>query len=342
MAKIFITGGTGCIGASTVHNLLSRFGDDIEKVLIATRSSSTDQLAIWFGDTLQSVVDSGKIEFAAVDLGDKAAVKKAMLAFDPSHVIHLGALQSPACQSDPEYGVAVNLTGTMNLFHAIAEFEKPIQRLVFASSAAVYGKRAIYPGDTVPEEAQLAPPNLYGVWKVAGEHLAALFEEQSGVATVCLRLNTTFGPGRDLGTTSAPTRVMKNLAVGAAEGQKRECLMPYKGRENYHYVEDVGAHFAGVCMMPFEGFAAFNIKGKTIAVTEFLDKIVAVADELGIGDFLTTGVSPDATPNLFVCDLEDSKIENAFPGLPRTDLAEGIRKTLVKFQEMASEGLIKI
>ncbi len=342
MARIFITGGTGCIGAVTVFKLISLYGDQVEQVLIGSRNGSTDQLGIWLGDSLQTHLDSGKIAFANVDLGDTSKVHELMVEFKPTHVIHLGALQSPACDATPEKGVDVNLTGTMKLFHMFAEFEQPLERFVFASSGAVYGKRSMYPTSTVSESAQLAPPNLYGVWKVAGEHLAALFHEQTGVPTVSLRLNTTYGPGRDQGTTSAPTKVMKALALGADSGEKIPLLMPYKGRENYHYVEDVGAHFAGVCMLPFEGCQSFNIKGRTIDVTEFLGCIEQVANEIGIHEFLETGVSSAATPNLFICDLEDSAIEQQFPGLPRTDIVDGIRKTIAQFQKMAPQGKVSI
>ena len=341
MSKIFITGGTGCIGAATVFKLLTVYGDQVEQIRIASRSSNTEQLEIWLGDELREYVDAQKISFVKVDIGDKAALRDALREFAPTHLIHLGALQSPDCAAYPEKGVAVNLTGTMTLFQTVAELEKPLQRFVFASSGAVYGKRSMYPGNTVPESAQLAPPNLYGVWKVAGEHLAALFHEQTNIPTVSLRLNTTYGPGRDQGTTSAPTTVMKSLAIGASQGKTIASRMPYKGRENYHYVEDVGAHFAGVCMLPFSGCEAFNIKGKTIEVTEFLETIKEVSDELGISDFLDTGVDPAATPNLFICDLQDSLIEQKFPGLPRTDIKEGVRKTLAKFVEMAPLGKIK-
>lgn len=342
MAKIFITGGTGCIGAVTVYKLISQYGDQVEQVLVGSRSGSTDQLEIWFGDELRSQIDSGKIAFANVDLGDTDKVRSVLNEFQPTHIIHLGALQSPACDATPVKGVDVNLTGTMNLFHMVSELDKPLERFVNASSGAVYGKRAMYPEATVPENAQLAPPNLYGVWKVAGEHLAALFHEKTGIPTVSLRLNTTYGPGRDQGTTSAPTKVMKSLAIGAHQGTKMPFKMPYKGRENYHYVEDVGAHFAGVCMLPFSGCQPFNIKGRTIEVTEFLDSVAQVANELGVDEFLDTGIADEATPNLFICDLDDSAVEKTFPGLPRTDIVEGIRKTLTKFQEMVPEGKVKI
>lgn len=342
MSKILITGGTGCIGAVTVYKLLTDYADDVQQILVTSRTSNTEQLEIWFGDSLPGLVDSGKIQFADVDLGDAAAVQQAVDRFEPTRMIHLGALQSPACDATPVKGVEVNLTGTLNLFEMLAKSKLQLERFVFASSGAVYGKRAQYPTPTVPEDAQLAPPNLYGVWKVAGEHLASLFHGKTGVPTVSLRLNTTYGPGRDQGTTSAVTRIMKSVALGAHEGTPLECLMPYQGRENYHYVEDVGAHFAGVCMLPFNGCAPFNIKGKTIEVQAFLGQIQTVADELGLSEFVKTGIAEQATPNLFICDLDDSAIESTFPGLPRTPIDEGIRKTLVKFQAMAAAGRVAL
>lgn len=342
MARIFITGGTGCIGAVTVFKLLAEYGDQIEQILIGTRSTSTDQLQIWFGDQLTAKIDTGLIQFATVDVSNQESLRQTLNSFRPTHIIHLGALQSPDCDAFPEKGIDVNLKGTLFLFQLVEELDLKLERFVFASSGAVYGKRAMYPEPTVPEDAQLAPPNLYGVWKVAGEHLASLFHSRTGIPTVSLRLNTTYGPGRDVGTTSAPTRVMKTAALAACEGQKQTCLMPYQGRENYHYVEDVGAHFAGVCMLPFDGCQPFNIKGKTIEVDQFLEQIMSVANELGMGEFLETGIAPSATPNLFICDLDDQAIEQAFPGLPRTDLNDGIRLTLQRFAEMAPTGKIKI
>lgn len=342
MAKILITGGTGCIGASTIFNLLSQYGDQVEKILIASRSANADQLEIWFGDRLQTLVNEDKIAFAKVDIGDTKSLQHLICDFEPTHVIHLGALQSPACDATPLKGVDVNLTGTMNLFHMLRDLGRPLERFVFASSGAVYGKRAFYSEASISESAELAPPNLYGVWKVAGEHLASLYHQQTGTPTVSLRLNTTYGPGRDQGTTSAVTKIMKSLVLGAHNGTTQPFMMPYQGRENYHYVGDVGAHFAGVCMLPFQGCQPFNIKGRTIEVAEFLDTIREVADELGMGEFLDTGIAEEATPNLFICDLEDSAIEETFPGLPRTDIAVGIRKTITQFLAMVPAGKVVI
>ena len=114
--------------------------------------------------------------------------------------------------------------------------------------------------------------------------------------------------------------------------------MPYQGRENYHYVEDVGAHFAAAALAPFEGFGVFNIKGNTIGVDEFLEIAFHAAQKLGIAEFCDLGIQPDAAENLFVCDLDDSAIDQAFPRLPRTSISDGIRGSLESFLRMAKAG----
>ena len=55
--------------------------------------------------------------------------------------------------------------------------------------------------------------------------------------------------------------------------------MPYQGRENYHFVEDVGACFAACTTQDFSGYGAFNIPGKTIPIEDFLALATAQAEE---------------------------------------------------------------
>jgi nucleoside-diphosphate-sugar epimerase len=200
--------------------------------------------------------------------------------------------------------------------------------------------RAMYPQEVIPENVPLAPPNHYGIWKLAGEHLARLFHDSTGVPTVCLRLNTTYGKGRDKGKTSAPTNALKAIALGNATEKTILFEMPYSGRENYHFVEDVGAHFATATLQPFTGFGAFNIKGETIAITEFLRLAEIQAKELGMGDYAALSVAGGAPPNLFVSDLSHAKISDTFKDLPLTSIDEGIRKSLLEFRDMAQKGVL--
>ncbi len=330
MSTIFITGGTGCIGSVTIHKLLQY--PDVEKIVIATRSTNQDPLKLWLGEELDK-----RLEFVTLDVADYDAIEKVVTSVNPTHIIHLGAYQSPDCSAYHVRGMEINTGGTMALFD-VAENLPRLKKFVFASSAAVYGMRSMYPNPGITEDAQLAPPNHYGIWKLAGEHLARLFYDNSKVPTVCLRLNTTYGKGRDRGKTSAPTNALKAIAKGAVEGKLIPYEMPYEGRENYHFVEDVGAQFAACAMQDFDGFGAFNLKGETIAITDFLTIVEQEAAALGLSDFVNVSVAEGAEPNLFVSDLSHEKIDTTFKDLPLTSIPEGVKKSLLDFKEMAEKG----
>ncbi len=325
-ATVLVTGGTGCIGAVTVRDLLTA---GARRVVVASRGAQPGLLSLWLPTPLEA-----RITLAAGDLGDAAAIQRLVTEHQPTHVVHLGGLQSPDCDADPARGMAVNVGGTQVLLEACERLARPLQRFVFASSAAVYGPRALYPGPIVHEDDALQPPNRYGVWKLAGEHVCRLFAQRTKVPTVCLRLNTTYGKGRDRGRTAAPTTAMKQVVAGAAQGRVQPVLMPYRGRENYHFVEDVGAHFAAVTTMPFQGFGAFNIRGQTVEIGTFLRLIADVAAELGIGQYAQLGIAAEATENLFVSDLDDRLVAERFPGVPCTPLRDGVRRSLLEFQRL--------
>ncbi len=333
MTRVLITGGTGCIGAAAAWSLGGRKADEI---VIASRSGNPARLQLWFGEDLDA-----RLRFVTGDVSDEDTVRSLVREVEPTHVIHLGALQTPDCDAHPWRGMEVNVGGTLRLLDALAESGHRCQRLVFASSAGVYGARSLYPGPTVSESEPLAPPNLYGVWKVAGEHLSRLFHRKTGIPTVCLRLNTTYGKGRDLGKTAAPTQAMKSVAAGYVRGERIPFRMPYVGRENYHYVGDVGAHFAAAALEPFSGFGVFNIRGRTLRTMQFLDTIAAVACGMGMADAVDLGTAEDAEPALFIYDLDDRAIQETFSGLPLTPLEVGIERSLEAFAEMARAGKLE-
>ncbi|MDT7829359.1 NAD(P)-dependent oxidoreductase [Pricia sp. S334] len=333
MSRIFITGGTGCIGAVTIYKLLQY--SEVEKIVVATRSSNKEPLKLWLGEGLDA-----RLEFVKLDVSNYEAISELLPKIDPTHIIHLGAYQSPDCSRDHIGGMQINTGGTMALFDA-AEKLANLKRFVFASSAAVYGKRAMYPQELISENVPLAPPNHYGIWKLAGEHLARLFYDTTGVPTLCLRINTTYGKGRDKGKTSAPTNAMKAVALGTVSGEKIPFEMPYQGRENYHFVEDIGSAFAECTLQSYEGFGAFNVKGETIPIPEFLKIIEKEAALLEMDEFAKFSIAEDADPNLFVCDLNHGKIDTTFKDLPLTPIAEGVRKSLIEFRDMAEKGSLE-
>lgn len=330
MHTIFITGGTGCIGSVTTYKLLQ--SSEVSKIVIATRSNNADPIKLWLGEDLDS-----RLEFVKLDVADYDAIEKVLLEVNPTHIIHLGAYQSPDCSKYHIQGMEINTGGTMALFD-VAEKLPNLKRFVFASSAAVYGMRAMYPNPGIKEDAQLAPPNHYGIWKLAGEHLARLFYDNTKVPTVCLRINTTFGKGRDKGMTSAPTNALKSIALGSVNNKLMPFEMPYQGRENYHFVEDIGTYFTECTLQDYDGFGAFNVKGKTIAIEEFLSIIEEEAAKLGLSDYVELSIAEGAKPNLFVSDLSHEKIDTTFNDLQLTSISEGVRLSILEFLEMAKNG----
>ncbi|MBN84094.1 MAG: NAD-dependent dehydratase [Planctomycetaceae bacterium] len=318
MNTAFITGPTGCIGSATCRWLLEH---GIDRIVGFSRRRDLSRL----DKTCHS-----HLEWIAGDVTDLDQLSKAIEQAQPRQIIHLAALQTPDCQAQPLVGMDVNVAGTMNLFRAAAEVSAPIDRVVFASSAAVYGQRSLYPTDSVSATAAYLPPNLYGYWKVAGEGIAQAFYQQTGIATVSLRLATTYGPGRDQGLTSAPTTAIKSAALGTPY------RMPYQGREHYHFVDDVAAGFGQAAILPFNGYGVFNLRGKTEEATTFLELVREVASEFSFAADIA--VATDATSMPFVCDLDDNETLAAFPQMPRTDLREGIRRSLRLFKEQVASG----
>lgn len=321
MTTVFVSGPTGCIGAATVSHLLESGVDD---VVGFSRREDFSRIPERYHD---------RIRFTAGDITDAEQVHQAVTAAAPSAIIHLAAYQTPDCQARPLEGLQVNVAGTINMFQAAASLGTSLDRFVFASSAAVYGPRSLYPAGSVTTEVPYLPRNLYGYWKVAGEGVAQAFQAETGVATVSLRLATTYGPGRDLGLTSAPTTAIKAAVLG------QRYRLPYQGREHFHFVEDVGAGFSLSAIDAFDGYGVFNLRGRTVPTEVFLETLRAACQEAGI-DGYDIAVADDATTMPFVCDLDESLSLDAFPRMPLTSLEEGLSRSVARFQRMAAAGVL--
>ena len=211
MTTVFVSGPTGCIGAAAVGHLLD---EGVDRVVGFSRREDFSRIPRRYHD---------RIRLIQGDITDAAQVRDAVNDAEPTALIHLAAFQTPDCQARPMEGLSVNVAGTLNMFRAARQLGDRLQRFVFASSAAVYGPRALYGEDSVRVDVPYLPPNLYGYWKIAGEGMAQAFHAQTGVPTISLRLATTYGPGRDQGLTSAPTTAIKSAVLGI------RYRLPYQG-----------------------------------------------------------------------------------------------------------------
>ncbi len=136
-------------------------------------------------------LDGLKHVFIEGSVTDRDAVAKAVAGVD--YVFHLAALVSvPESMAKPGECVDINVHGLLNVLEASAA--AGVKKLVFASSAAIYGDNP-----TVPKlESMLPEPKSpYAVTKLDGEYYLDLFNRERGLETAAIRFFNVFGPRQD-------------------------------------------------------------------------------------------------------------------------------------------------
>lgn len=179
MSLYLVTGGAGFIGSSIVSELVNR----------GQRVRVLDNFSTGKRTNLAGVLD--KIKLIEGDIRDPDVVQKAMANVD--YVLHQAAVASvPASVTDPLTCHEVNATGTLNIL--IAARNAQVKRVVYASSAAVYGDN---PTPAKQESIPANPLSPYAVTKLMGEYYCRTFYEVYGLQTVSLRYFNVFGPRQD-------------------------------------------------------------------------------------------------------------------------------------------------
>ncbi|MBC8333814.1 MAG: NAD-dependent epimerase/dehydratase family protein [Anaerolineales bacterium] len=176
MTTSLVTGGAGFIGSHLVRALLER-GDKV-RVL--------DNFSTGKRENLDAV--RADVEIIEGDLRDADAVAASLVNVDL--VFHQAAFVSvPLSMETPGTCFDVNIRGTESLLEAARK--AGVQRVVFASSAAVYGESEALPLD---EETHLSPMSPYAASKRVNEIYAQLYTRSLGLGVTALRYFNVFGP----------------------------------------------------------------------------------------------------------------------------------------------------
>lgn len=312
-----VTGGMGCIGAWVLYHL-ARQGKRAICFDLSENRSRLDLL-------LDREEQAAAITFVRGDLTDQAQVMGTVQSQGISHIIHLAALQVPFCRANPVLGAQVNVTGTVNIFEAARQ--AGLKHLSYASSVAVYGPPPLEQADQVSNETQLLPMTLYGVFKVANEGTARVYWAEYGISSTAIRPYTVYGVGRDQGMTSDPTRAMLAAATG------RSYHINFNGPCQYHFASDIALQCIAASERPLGKAAVFNLGGKPTTSSEVIHLIQAECP----GAQITAGTARLPFPAGF----DGSAFNQAFPDLPQTSLADGVRQTLRQFQYLLAAGKIQ-
>jgi nucleoside-diphosphate-sugar epimerase len=315
--RVLITGGYGFIGAWIIRNLLAR-GD---RVWVFDLREDARRLRLILPES-----EVAKVTFVQGDVTDLKALSAAIAAHQISHIIHLAGLQVPTCRADPMLGARVNVLGTLAVFEAVYSAGVQIERLVYASSAAVFGGPDKYPAGPQGDDAPLVPSTHYGVFKCCNEGNARIYFQDLGLSSVGLRPWTVYGVGRDLGMTSEPTKAIKAVLLG------RPYHINFGGWSDFQYVDDVAKTFVYSLDRPYKGAKSYNLRGAVVTLKDFHTALASVLPEAA--KLVTFGTTQIA----IAYDLSDDGLQRDLGPMPKTALADGIRETVAIFKQLQGEG----
>jgi UDP-glucose 4-epimerase len=189
-ATVLVTGGAGLIGSHIVDGLLDEGAAEV-RVL--------DNLVRGTHANLAAALRRGPVKFIEGDVRDGAAVRQAVAGCD--YVFHQAAIRITLCAERPRDCMDVLVMGTFNVLEAAVE--AGVRKVVYASSASVYGGADVFPTDELHHPYNNS--TLYGAAKTMNEGTARAFHQRCGLPSVGLRYFNVYGPRMDV--TGAYTEV---------------------------------------------------------------------------------------------------------------------------------------
>lgn len=181
--KIVVIGGAGLIGSHTVDELIN---EDVKEIIIY------DNFVRGTLGNLENALKDPRVKIFEVG-GDICQTDILNEALKNAHgVFHFAALWLLQCHEFPRSAFDVNVSGTFNILEACVN--QRVQRLVYSSSASVYGDAVREPMD---ENHPFNNTNFYGATKIAGEAMARAYFHRYELPFVGLRYMNVYGPRQD-------------------------------------------------------------------------------------------------------------------------------------------------
>jgi UDP-glucose 4-epimerase len=260
--RVLVIGGAGFIGSNVVDQLLK---EDVEQVTIYDNfvRGTPDNIEQALADPRARVFEVGG-DILQTDILN-AAMKESDM------VIHLAALWLLQCHEYPRAAFDVNIRGTYNVLEACRD--NNIQRLVYSSSASVYGDAVEIP---MTEEHPFNNRTFYGATKIAGEAMARAFFTRYGLPYCGLRYMNVYGPRQDYKGTyiAVIMRILDNLDKGLAP------VVYGDGTQAYDFIFVGDTAKANICALKADTVDTFYNVGMGIktSIKELAEMLLKIYD----------------------------------------------------------------
>ena len=299
---VIVTGAGGCIGA-WILTILHRSNIPCVAIDLSDRK-----------DRLELLLDkeASKIQWEVCDITNLNMLKKIIISYNPSAIIHLAGLQVPFCAADPALGARVNVEGTINILEIAKEIN--IKRTVYASSVAALG---------MPPKGPFKE-TLYGAYKLANEHTAFVYWADWEVPSIGIRPNIVYGLARDQGMSSKNTLAIQAAALG------KNFEIPYTGKYSWLYAGESALAFITSVSKDMVGSHVFNLNGPCETIENGLSIIKKIKGDASVTCF--------GQPLPFPPDLDDIPLRKHIGNYASISVEKGIENTLRAFEVLKAEG----
>jgi len=301
--KVVVTGGAGFIG-SHLAGELARRGYHVTVI---------DDLSTGKVENMAEFSKNQNVKFVRGSITDLPLLQHALK--DVHYVFHQAAIPSvPRSIASPMVSHEANITGTLNVL--LAARDNAVNRVIFASSSAVYGDTPTLP---INEETMPRPLSPYAVTKLAGEYYCRVFQENYRLPTVCLRYFNVYGQRQD--TDSQYAAVIPIFIRNVIEGKSPVIFGDGEQTRDFAYVKDV---VAGTIRAAESGATGvFNVsQGESITVKQLADVIIKL-----VGNKVTA-VYREPRPGDIKYSLADIGKAKAFGYEPAYNLEAGLNETI--------------
>ena len=308
--RILLTGGAGFIGSHVAEALIRRGNelsivDNVDDFYASSRKRRN----------LQEIGNAGSYQFFEVDIRDRDALRKAAERARPEVIIHLAARAGvrPSIEQPALYE-SVNVGGTVNLLEIARELK--VQRFVFGSSSSVYGVTNSVP--FCEEDLNIRPISPYAATKLAAELMCYTYSHLYGLAAICLRFFTVYGPRQ------RPDLAIHKFTALIESGKPIPVYGNGSMGRDYTYVDDIVAgviaslEYAPDPKQPFEIFNLGN--SHPVRLTELIAQLETATGKKALQERL-----PEQPGDVPITWANIDKAKRLLGYAPKTAMEQGLR-----------------